>query len=145
MFTEDEIQRFELRWDNGYDLKHDQRYNKWLEIHHPDYLLLSKTGHLDDTDSLLLPHFSSDEAPPNTQCPPLSGRETPTTSPVLPSLLVLPEAPTKTRKKRADRAAQVLSHEELLEAQEKYELAEKRQWQKEERERRAQVREQERL
>ena len=32
-----------------------------------------------------------------------------------------------------------------MEAQEKYELAEKRQWQKEERERRAQVREQERL
>ena len=25
-FTEEENSRFQLRWENGYDLKHDQRY-----------------------------------------------------------------------------------------------------------------------
>ena len=47
IFTEDEIQRFKVRWDNGYDLKHDQRYNQWLEIHHPNYRICSKSGSLD--------------------------------------------------------------------------------------------------
>ena len=30
-FTEDEIKRFETRFENGYDLKNDERYNVWLK------------------------------------------------------------------------------------------------------------------
>ena len=43
-FTEDEVRLFELRLENGYDLKHDQRYNKWLELHHPDKLDPAESG-----------------------------------------------------------------------------------------------------
>jgi len=35
-FSIAELQKFERQYKNGYDLTHDQRYNKWLEIHHPD-------------------------------------------------------------------------------------------------------------
>ena len=35
-FTEQEIQRFKICWENGCDLKHDQHYNNWLKIYHPD-------------------------------------------------------------------------------------------------------------
>ncbi len=35
-FTNKECVRFERRWEEGYDLDHDQRYNDWVKIHHPD-------------------------------------------------------------------------------------------------------------
>ena len=35
-FSIAELQKFAKRYENGYDLTHDQRYNKWLEIHHPE-------------------------------------------------------------------------------------------------------------
>ena len=31
-FSEDEIKRFEIRFDNGYDLTNDERYNLWLKM-----------------------------------------------------------------------------------------------------------------
>ena len=34
-FTPKEIELFTTRFDNGYDLKHDTRYNLWLKINHP--------------------------------------------------------------------------------------------------------------
>ena len=34
-FTPKEIELFTTRLDNGYDLKHDTRYNLWLKINHP--------------------------------------------------------------------------------------------------------------
>ena len=30
-FTEEEVKRFETRFENGYDLKDDERYNSWLK------------------------------------------------------------------------------------------------------------------
>ena len=30
-FTDDEIKRFEIRFENGYDLQNDERYNAWLK------------------------------------------------------------------------------------------------------------------
>ena len=33
-FSEEELTRFALRWENGYDLKTDERYNHWLELYH---------------------------------------------------------------------------------------------------------------
>ena len=39
-FTDEEIKRFQRRWENGYDIKTDDRYNLWLEQncnkHSPD-------------------------------------------------------------------------------------------------------------
>jgi len=35
-FSTAELKKFERRYENGYDLTHDQWYNKWLEIHHPE-------------------------------------------------------------------------------------------------------------
>ena len=34
-FSEDELHRFEVRFENGYDLTHDNRYNLWLKMYHP--------------------------------------------------------------------------------------------------------------
>ena len=39
-FSLDELQRFDIRYENGYDLLHDDRYNCWLEIYHPEETLL---------------------------------------------------------------------------------------------------------
>ena len=32
----EEIAKFETRFENGYDLQHDERYNFWLRTYHPD-------------------------------------------------------------------------------------------------------------
>jgi len=34
-FCDAELQRFEARIANGYDLAHDNRYNLWLKMYHP--------------------------------------------------------------------------------------------------------------
>ena len=34
-FSHDELVKFEMRYDNGYDLLLDERYNLWLTKHHP--------------------------------------------------------------------------------------------------------------
>ena len=33
-FTEEELLRFQRRYEEGYDLTTDTKYNKWLEMHH---------------------------------------------------------------------------------------------------------------
>ena len=33
-FSEAEIRRFEIQYENGYDLQHDERYNLWLHLTH---------------------------------------------------------------------------------------------------------------
>ena len=35
-FSAKELERFECRYENGYDLNTDKRYNKWLRMYHPD-------------------------------------------------------------------------------------------------------------
>lgn len=35
-FSEEEELLFQRRFENGYDLKHDSRYNRWIEIYHPE-------------------------------------------------------------------------------------------------------------
>lgn len=35
-FTEEEQRLFENRFENGYDLQTDERYNAWLKVHHPE-------------------------------------------------------------------------------------------------------------
>lgn len=35
-FTVAEQELFERRYQNGYDFKHDERYNLWLECYHPE-------------------------------------------------------------------------------------------------------------
>lgn len=38
IFTLEEEERFTTRYQNGYDLCHDVRYNEWLKIRHPKSL-----------------------------------------------------------------------------------------------------------
>ena len=40
-FTSEEIQLFEKRYENGYDLTHDTQYNKWKDLHEAGNLKLS--------------------------------------------------------------------------------------------------------
>jgi len=35
-FTVKELELFERRYENGYDLTHDMQYNLWLPVFHPD-------------------------------------------------------------------------------------------------------------
>ena len=34
-FSHEEHTKFTKRYDNGYDITTDRRYNKWVEIYHP--------------------------------------------------------------------------------------------------------------
>ena len=34
IFSSEELKKFEKRFDNGYDLQHDERYNLWLKHFH---------------------------------------------------------------------------------------------------------------
>ena len=43
-FTEEEVKRFERRFENGYDLKNDERYNAWLKTHTTESEPLRKAG-----------------------------------------------------------------------------------------------------
>ena len=74
-FTEEECRRFKKRWENGYDLKHDERYNSWVRIHHPNF------------------HTPSEEAsttPSGTRSPSVDKASLPS---AVSSLLVVPKAP----------------------------------------------------
>ena len=33
-FSNEELKKFEARYENGYDLKHDERYNLWVKHFH---------------------------------------------------------------------------------------------------------------
>ena len=144
-FTEEENSRFQLRWENGYDLKHDQRYNDWVKIHHPDS---PKSVGLDLTP---FPGYSSDEEPAassGTHSPTSTGTgiSEPSPASVLSNFLVVPKAPAKL-KKNPSGVVRVLTSKknmELLEAKEKKkrELEEEKKKRKEERERKAREREQ---
>ena len=35
-FSEEEVVRFAIRYENGYDIKHDDRYSQWLIHRHPE-------------------------------------------------------------------------------------------------------------
>lgn len=39
IFTEEELMLFNKRYENGYDLRTDSRYNLWLQIAHDQGLL----------------------------------------------------------------------------------------------------------
>ena len=45
-FTDREIQKFKTRFENNYDIKTDERYNKWMKLNHPEEYkeLFSKSG-----------------------------------------------------------------------------------------------------
>ena len=34
-FTEEEERLFQRRYENGYNLKHDQRFNEWISLNYP--------------------------------------------------------------------------------------------------------------
>ena len=34
-FSEAELKRFSIRYENGYNIKSDERYNAWLRRYHP--------------------------------------------------------------------------------------------------------------
>lgn len=36
-FSEEELECFQRRFEEGYDLTHDDRYNKWLSVKHPNH------------------------------------------------------------------------------------------------------------
>ena len=138
VFTQDEMEHFKLRWDSGYHLKRDQRYNQWVKIYHPDHSMCLRRDH----DSIPpFPGYAS-ATPPVTQSSSVSsGGENPTS--ILSSLLVLPDAPSKIRKEKKGGVARVLTSKENLELletkeQEKREKEEEKKKRKEIRERKAQ-------
>ena len=78
MFTEEEQVIFNRRWENGYDITTDHRYNLWCELHQPP-----------NTDSVLLSGFESDnEETGRHVCQPSSYRSS------FGKFLMLPSPPT---------------------------------------------------
>jgi len=149
-FTEEERLRFEIRWEEGYDLEDDLHYNNWVRIHHPDNHTPPKDVDLDHCSPFLACNFSdcsSDEVPtiPSRSRSP-SGNTIEKASPpsAISSLLVVPKAPAKLKKTSG--GARVLTSKENLELlaekeQKKQELQEEKKRRKEERERKARERE----
>ena len=45
-FTDREIKRFQTRFENNYDIKTDERYNKWMKLNYPEEYkeFFSKSG-----------------------------------------------------------------------------------------------------
>jgi hypothetical protein len=71
-FTDEEISLFERRFENGYDLTGDKRYNLWLSRYHPE----SSLQHL-SYNSIAVSSFLSYSSPParaETLMPKSSGR-----------------------------------------------------------------------
>lgn len=50
-FTEEEEELFQRRYENGYDLKHDEHYNEWISLNHPSISDSSTVEVADDTCS----------------------------------------------------------------------------------------------
>ena len=53
-FTDEQERRFQIRFEEGFDVFTDDDYVKWLEIHHPEALQLSAPK-----DFTLAEHFAS--------------------------------------------------------------------------------------
>ena len=68
-FTDEELSRFERRYDNGYDIYDDPRYLKWIEIHHPEFNLPTRNQHpnpelqLDEASSVISEFLKSPTLP----------------------------------------------------------------------------------
>lgn len=78
------MEHFKLRWDSGNHLKHDQRYNQWVELYHPDHSMCLRRDH----DSFPpIPGYSSATLPVTQSSSVSSGGENPTS--IRSSLLVL--------------------------------------------------------
>ena len=45
-FSEAELKRFSIRYENGYDIKLDERYNTWLRRYHPKEKLTGQYVHI---------------------------------------------------------------------------------------------------
>ena len=41
-FTEEEITRFKRRFEEGFDIESDERFNLWKQIHHPEHDQISE-------------------------------------------------------------------------------------------------------
>ena len=41
-YTESELALFQTRYENGYNLSHDKRYNSWLRENHPQVTILAQ-------------------------------------------------------------------------------------------------------
>ena len=64
-FTDEEELRFQIRYENGYDLTIDKRYNRWLQMNHPGdshCVLKGKPLEFSDVSSNSNAEYSSEEA-----------------------------------------------------------------------------------
>ena len=120
-FTEEEKQHFQARYDNGYDLIIDKRYNRWLQINHPEeshHVLEPKRVMFSDTasdsDHVLLPEEESLKKGSVEEHEQLQNSTT-TTVTALSELLVLPIPPAKLEGTEKGGKVRLLTSKECLE------------------------------
>ena len=53
-FTSVELEKFQMRYENGYDLKDDIRYNRWLQMYHPDADSLTQSLYEERTSQVFM-------------------------------------------------------------------------------------------
>ena len=150
VFSEEELLRFQTRFENGYDIKTDERYNRWLQMYHPggydlsfdDSLVAYRT--LSPDCSLDTPSLSSTPSPlPVTQ--PVVVMVAPSQVTGLKRLLANVPPPPKPPQPKPKASARVLTSSEHLKAmkekeQQKQEAAQQKEERKRQREEKARLR-----
>jgi len=124
-FTDKEKQCFQIRYENGYDLTTDKRYNRWLRINHPEeshhileHKLLtfsdsSDPGSLSEETQQVKP--TEKESACNEQKPNGQNGQIQTTPTTISELLILPTVPAKLECTAKGGKARVLTSKECLE------------------------------
>ena len=135
-FSQEELAKFEKRFEEGYDLTTDERYNLWLKINHPSALSVNDAissprtcspTSMDSTPSL---NFSTDDSSSDTSCV-----NTLPSSSVMQKVIGSQKPSIKVPQKQPKTSGRVLTSDEQLKA-----MREKEMKKREEEERKAKKR-----
>lgn len=143
VFTEEEMKRFQKRFDEGFDVPGDSHYLQWLQLYHPE---CNSPNHSPNATKCTTPVSTDhDENPPNSHC----GKELPVQGHCdnteinlisvgkgkLDSFLKVP-TPLANRSKAKPRGAKVLTSQDYLEELEQKEKLKKEKEEQKEQKRR---------
>ena len=133
-FTAEEIAKFTTRFEEGYDLDNDARYNKWLETNHPDVCKRLFDGSEDESEGASendseqqseLSSKSDANADPSVKVQNAPSSSAPEIPGKLSEFLKLPPPPSQVCKPKTLPRGRVLTSEENLRALEEKERKKK--------------------
>ena len=137
-FSSNELLKFQRRYENGYDLKHDIRYNTWLEIYHPTCISPSISTHSEDS---LYPECVIQD---NDNYNDSLGSDTTSPVSVLSEFLTIPKLPLEVTKKQPGCARVLTSEQNMAMLEEKEQQKQEKEQLKQEKKEQRQKRKEER-